>query len=136
MEYRIKWTEDMSVKNFILDEEHKNLINLINLFINYNSNYENSQIDEYIQTLEKLICDHFYHEEKAFEKINFIHANQHIKDHNNFKLIIFKVIKDYRMFGRQNLIKLPKILGRWLINHTLNEDIKYRGLISENDILF
>jgi len=125
----ISWSERYSVGNTKIDNQHKNLVKLINDLFNINK--KNIKIDEILNNLITFAIVHFNEEESMFIKINYPNAEEHIQEHLNF---IHKVNQFKQQFDQNNTLlseDLIVFLQHWLFNHILVEDKKYKKYIED-----
>ena len=121
----IKWIEAYSVGIEIIDNQHKELIRLINKLYNLYLNKETDNVFEIISALQDYTNYHFKTEEKLFKEKNYPKAAEHIKIHNEFITEVNKLAEEYKNNSNVLSIKAMTLLQRWLTNHILVEDKKY-----------
>jgi hemerythrin-like metal-binding protein len=127
---KIKWTEDFSVKNKDIDDQHKKWIQIYNKAHDrmMSRNPVGEKIDIGGDALSEMIeygKYHFAFEEKFMEKIKFSKIEEHKKIHKFFvqKLDGIAVqIKQGTLILNSEIIK---IIENWLVEHILTEDKKY-----------
>ena len=81
----IKWSKELELGIPEIDEQHKKLIDLINLF--YTEPEESKKVERFLTELEDYINYHFSYEEAFMEKIGFPELPTHRKAHSMFKKI-------------------------------------------------
>lgn len=129
----IKWSNTLSVNNESIDNQHKQLINEINNFLNamIQGNGE-STIESILKRLENYVIEHFRDEEEFMESINYSDVNQHKKIHMAFIEKLNELADNYKKNGAS--AKLASIIqnevAKWLIDHISIEDKKYMNLYS------
>jgi hemerythrin len=124
------WKEEYSVNIELFDEQHQTVFHLINKL---SKNLERSELLECIYELINYSIDHFYNEEVLFQKYNYQHRKQHVKEHQNYS----KRIKEYRSYFLDDVKQesdkfqeavhkeLLAFLNGWWVNHIQNSDQKY-----------
>ena len=135
----IQWRDSYSVGNDQMDNQHKQLVELVNdLFkvildkeIEISLSYEVDKLIEYTQ-------EHFKNEETLLEKAGYDFLDQHKATHE-------KLVKDVIVFKEQIekgtegvSSELYTFLRAWLLNHILDEDMQYKYCLSiaaENGLL-
>jgi len=135
MDEWIKWEQKMSVGVLFIDEQHKELVNLINLlgrslFIHK----EKSAQDYATQKLLEYTLFHFSTEEDLFEKYDFPLQEEHKKEHSAFirKVSAFKKDFDNEKHGlAEEMIAYLKL---WLKHHILEVDHKYADFFKTKNI--
>jgi hemerythrin-like metal-binding protein len=126
----IIWSEGYSVHIPEIDEQHKNLVALINRLYNaYLNKKHQSEISQIIKELKEYAFYHFSTEEKLFEKHNYAEKVEHIAMHNSFIDEINQLVKNHESSSLVLTMKTMTFLQRWLTNHILKEDKKYVGKI-------
>ena len=121
----IIWNDAYSVGIEIIDNQHKELVRLINKLYNLYLNKETDNIFEIISALKDYTHYHFSAEEKLFKEKNYPKADEHIKIHNEFITEVNKLAEEYKNNPNVLSIKAMTLLQRWLTNHILVEDKKY-----------
>ena len=74
----IRWSENISVNNYVIDNQHKYLIELTNnLILNSNAKVNSEIIGETLTKLYKYSKEHFEDEEALLEKFNYPKLEEH-----------------------------------------------------------
>jgi hemerythrin len=126
MNILVKWKEDYSVNLTEIDQQHKKLIDMLNMV------YDSLIREEKDDVLDQVISDmldyafvHFKNEEKYFALFRYKDASAHIAEHQVFtkKAEMFKCKNELDDFA----LKLETLifLRDWLINHILKSDKLY-----------
>lgn len=127
----IKWTENLSVNNALIDYQHKELIRLLNRLI-INRDAENQQIlvGEILSDLLSYIKKHFTDEEKYLRKQKYPDIEKHIKIHQQFSYKIGEFCLE--VIEGRNTVSDDMIvyLSNWLIEHIGIEDQAYKAHIN------
>jgi len=121
----IEWNTKLSVTVFEFDEEHKQLIGMIN------SLHEAMKSGKGKELLTKILDDateytrkHFAHEEKLMVQYRYPEYKAHKELHDEF----IKTVTEFRKKHDHKLLQagqLLNILKDWLVNHINNVDKKY-----------
>jgi len=131
----MKWTEQLSVKVELFDNEHKKLIELINKLHNAMYNGEgHSALKAILTELTDYTVYHFKHEEEALQKCNFPGLAGHKKQHEEF---VNKVTETKKKYDEGNLmLSIPTIdfLTSWIKNHIMKSDFAYSDLMHKAGI--
>lgn len=131
----IQWDESLSVKVNEIDEQHKQLIRLINEL--YNAKKEGRDKAVLQQILDELFNYTFVHfttEEKNFIRFRYPETEQHQRSHEGF---VDKITEFKEAFydGSATLSDdLFEFLKDWLINHIKGEDRKYIDFFQEKGL--
>lgn len=132
---KIIWTDDFSVGVRKLDEQHKKIINFLNLLI------ESPDLSVHSETLNRVLpellrysTEHLYYEEKLLKDNNY----PDFEDHKRFHVDYIDKISDISI-GSMGLdsrapFELIYYLKHWWENHILREDMKYRAFFQEKGI--
>lgn len=130
MKEYVKWKEELSVNNMVIDSQHKELFRLINIF--YNSIGSQSPKDAMLQVIEDMenyTVVHFNIEEMMMEKSNYAGLDAHRLEHHKF---IEKVSDLKNRYSEGKLIlslEVGSFIREWITNHIKVTDQKYKGLI-------
>lgn len=122
----IKWSPGYSVKNTTIDDQHKNLIRILNsLYCAFMEKKHLDVLNAIIDELQNYTVDHFRTEENLFAKFNYKEAIEHKKEHDEF----IKQVKDFKVEYERNpgclTYKIMTFLKNWIVNHINNTDKKY-----------
>ena len=121
-----KWSDDYSVLNETLDNEHKKLFTIINdLYTAFMNREENEKIGELLAELHKYTVYHFTHEEEILSKMNTPISSAHKAKHTDF---IEKVssMKQKHDEGKSTVkYEMMNFLRTWLQEHIKGTDKEY-----------
>ncbi|MDU2066141.1 MAG: bacteriohemerythrin [Sporomusaceae bacterium] len=121
----IEWTSNFSVHLSEFDEEHKQLVAMINSL--HEAMKSGKGKDSMAALLDKATVyaqKHFAHEEKMMLQYNYPKYKEHKEIHDEFA----QKVTELRGLHDQNLLQanqLLNILREWLINHICNTDMHY-----------
>lgn len=129
----MKWSDSFSVKHTGIDEQHKELIDIINNPVLYISekDTEFSHLLELVTKLDNYVAEHFHYEEVLMTKYSYPEQAAHEVQHNALKskldeLNIFSVGKTTDFYK-----DLLAYLVDWLSKHIMLTDKKL-GLFLSN----
>lgn len=122
----IKWSDtDYSVGIKTIDEQHKELIVLINQIYQALIDRNVQEVSaEVLDKLESYAKFHFGFEEMIFKKIGYEYSEEHILKHQAFTDQI-KLFKEQMGNGQDVVFAITNYLRDWLRNHVQKEDKKY-----------
>jgi hemerythrin len=127
MEEFIKWDNNYSVGNPLLDNQHKTLIKLINkLHLSMQAGKGKQVLATILSDLVSYTIEHFTYEEQMMIKYSFPEFDQHKLEH---KKLAQKVIELQNNFSNGSMlltIDVLDFLKQWLSNHILVSDMKYK----------
>jgi two-component system cell cycle response regulator len=124
---QLTWHEGMSVGVASIDEDHKNLLALINeVSAAVESNHTQEVIEEVFQRLEAYVIGHFEREESLMLACNYPGLDNHIKLHRMFtdKIPELKT-KLLSADSAEVAAQINLFLYDWLLNHIVGEDLQF-----------
>lgn len=126
---KIEWSEDYSVGDASIDEEHLRLMNIIN---DFNQAIITGQAKKNLAKLFDSLVDytvkHFKNEEQLMRAANYHDLEAHIEEHRAFvhKVMALNKEKDY-VFSSN----ISSFLHTWLLEHILDTDKKYKPVLKK-----
>ena len=132
----ITWNNDLALNISEIDDQHKQLVNIINeLFDAMMDGRGFEIINDILNKLLEYTDYHFATEEKYFDQFQYIESEKHKEEHryyveqvNEFKKAFDegKTIRE----GSDNVLSIDlwKLLERWLNDHLKNSDKNYAPL--------
>lgn len=131
---KIEWdAKKYSIGISAMDDEHKVLISLIHA-LEQNKNDQNFELTERIfSTLDLYIRNHFSHEERMMERMNYTHLSKHKKQHHDFSRSLknMKAALDKGDHSPKLLTQMSSFLNDWLTRHILTEDKAYADFLTK-----
>jgi len=131
----IAWNDSMSVGVKTFDEEHKQLITLINK-LNHSLTVGATQKTMYniLINLVKYTVIHFQHEEEYMALYDYPASAQHKKEHEDLKKQVTD-FKDRLDSGKGAFsIELLIFLRDWLTKHILGSDMAYKDFFRSKGV--
>ncbi len=129
----LEWDERYSVGHKEIDEQHKELVRIINLLhshlVSNNDNGLEKITSETIKAVIQYGENHFSFEEKLMEDSGYEGLVYHRKLHVNFSNRINDLYERHRRGELVLNSELMKTLQNWLIEHILSEDKMYSSTI-------
>ena len=131
----IEWNEKYSVNISTIDEEHKELIRIINEAIVSKQHHNDlEEISILLKELTMYALKHFSTEETYMVEFNYPEFQNHKKEHHDFsnKMIAYcnKVIEgEYQIEN-----EIIEYLMQWLVNHIQVTDKKYVACFKKNGL--
>ena len=116
----ITWSDRLSCGIRLIDEQHKELVALVNELFNHVSGNEMQEYDYFnkvIQEAIRYIKIHFATEEKIMLAAKFPGYAMHKQAHNRFILFVIDNINYYQTGKRFNLFTFTKFLKDWVLSH-------------------
>ncbi|MDR0710483.1 MAG: bacteriohemerythrin [Spirochaetaceae bacterium] len=123
----LAWDDSLLVNFEIIDNQHKELITIINNLIRGCNGVKAIQDVLFIKTLRKAIeyaQTHFSTEENYLRQVNYPDFPDHKQEHESF---VSEVVKQLKAFeeNRNDPVVLVDFLKSWLFNHIAVVDKKY-----------
>jgi hemerythrin-like metal-binding protein len=122
----ITWEDKLSVNIHDMDQEHQQLIGLINELHNAMRQGQGKLVIS--STLENLIQytqTHFGHEEQLMQEIGYPDLIDHKKEHTALTKQVIDLQTRHDQGERVLTIEIMQFLKNWLTHHILNTDKKY-----------
>jgi hemerythrin len=126
----IKWVDSYSVGVPVLDEQHKNLVSMIN---SMHGTYDQGVMFDVIMKMFNYAAEHFQFEESLLRKRSFSGLANQIREHKMF-------MRKASEFAGKDLsdpvthTKVVTFLSEWLVHHILHEDMQYREILALYEI--
>ena len=121
----IKWNPLYDTKHKIIDEQHKELVNIINDLYMSTIDHKANKNEAFINAAKRCIeytKYHFKTEEKIMNIINYSDAENHKAMHREFYNEIINQVKNYQEGQPFIANKLVKYLKDWLLEHIAFRD--------------
>ena len=129
----MQWTPALSVNVKAIDEQHKQLIKLINDLDDAMAKGRGKDVMGKIVTeLATYARTHFAFEETHFAKFNFDGAAAHKQEHAKFLADVGKFKADFDANKLGLSIKVMQFLSDWLKSHIMGTDQKYSACFNAN----
>jgi len=132
----INWSARYSVGVAKLDEQHKQIIGMLNrLVTSPESRDANSEtISEILTTMTRYSLEHFKTEEGLLKEHGYPDLEKHRQEHIAYR----KKAIDFSTATSLGVESVPQILVtylfEWWTNHILEEDMKYKSFFAEKGV--
>lgn len=132
---KIIWGENFSVGVRDLDEQHKQIVIIVNTLIDMNNAEVSSEIiSDTLTKMTRYAMDHFEKEEQYMLDYEYPEYPSQKKQHQEFK----KKTVNFCMETMVHEVTVPKeiitYLKAWWTNHILKEDMKYKEFFNERGL--
>jgi len=130
------WNDEFGVGVGQFDEDHKKLVHMINeLYDNISAGSAKETLGRFSDVLIEHTVEHFGHEEKYFDEVNYPRAAQHRAMHEHIKKRVLEFRseidgKDSTLLAFEMLRFLRESLG----HHINGEDKKYGAFLNTKGI--
>jgi len=132
----IEWQDDYSVGVKELDDQHKNLLDIINTLIKEQGDeYNAAQLSEAVLSLIHYAYVHFTTEERYLAQITFPDLKQHILEHVDFIMKTMELSLKVKEKIQDNRRELLEYLKGWYSSHVLGIDRLYIPFLKANGII-
>jgi len=128
----MKWRPDFNLGIEVVDNQHKKIIELINLLSEaYSNNESREKLAGVLEEMDQYADHHFHTEEQIFNGCNYPFSAEHIVIHQNFRKKVAQFKKQSEN-GYQVTSKVLDYLKSWFTNHILDVDREYVDLVNTN----
>jgi len=122
----LNWRAEYSVNQEVLDSHHKQLFSLLNtVYENVMNSLEVCSVLPLIDELMEYTRSHFTMEEQHMRDNGYQEIDAHISKHREFTHTIEAIKSHYHGNNLEAAQELMVVLGEWLLQHVLKEDMKY-----------
>lgn len=129
------WKDEYSVKVKEIDDQHKQLFEIINNLIKIlNTTPKEETITEILGTIVAFKEIHFATEEKYFAQFHFEGAEEHIVAHKTFGEKVAAIQAEHQGDTIGFSFALVDFLEDWLIGHLMHMDQKYVECFAKNGL--
>jgi hemerythrin len=134
IENLINWNEMYSVGHPMMDEQHQQLISIINKL--FNAFKEGNAVESVSSILDEMIryADlHFISEETLLKENSYPNFDEHLACHAAYK----QKIQEFRNKLDEGVVnvhyEIIEYLKNWWNNHILKEDMKYSEFLNTSE---
>ncbi|GHV93702.1 hemerythrin [Spirochaetia bacterium] len=130
----VAWSDDFSVGNSTIDEQHKELVRMTNEF------YAGCQMGgvmakvyflKTIQGAVRYVRTHFSTEEEIMQKANYPGFDAHKQQHENFVAEVTQQVQLFEHDDNPDPAEFVKYLMNWVLQHIANVDKQYMPFIAQ-----
>jgi hemerythrin len=124
----VNWSPTFSVGIKLIDDQHKELLNLTNDLFKHcvgDERAERAYFQKIIQGAVNYIKVHFATEEAIMLKTKFEGYREHKREHDSFVLTVLDQVKNFNEGKKFNLINFTKFLKEWVLTHIAVSDKLY-----------
>ena len=129
----IEWKEEFETGVVKIDEQHKELMRLINeVHVEMLKGKEKSSLIILFEELFNYVIIHFATEEQMMKKYRYEEFENHQKQHIKLKEKMLKKKIDYEEKNITLSMQIMILLKDWLQNHILETDLKFAEYMKLN----
>lgn len=131
----IHWNDAMSVNVGVIDDQHKQLIAMINQLNDAMLlGKGNEVLGKIISSLVAYTVTHFKLEETYFAQFKYPGTQEHMEEHASFVKKAMQLKEDFEKKKLSITIDVMDFLSDWLKNHIMGTDKKYSGFFNANGL--
>ncbi len=131
----IEWNEEHSVGISIIDEKHKEFIDIINkVFVAKQHDNNPEKIEEALHEIIDYAWNHFRTEESYMVEFCYPEYQYHKEEHLDFVHRTNSYFKIVTSGNYQILNEILEYLKQWLVNHIQGTDKKYVECFRKNGL--
>jgi len=132
---KINWSEDISVGVAEIDDQHRQLIGIINHLTDAKQqNRDTEVISEILSRMADYLDYHFGTEEKYMARFPYAEFEPHRNEHRTFIRKVFEFRKQYAQDSQSLSNDILAFLKDWLRHHIQETDKKYSQCLRENGL--
>lgn len=124
----ITWSNTFSCGIKIIDDQHMELVNIINDMYRHVSGSEDDEHEYLLKIIHKVfkyIKIHFATEEKIMRAANFAGFVRHKNNHDSFIITVMDIVNEVTLKKRVSLHSFTKYLKEWVFSHIAVVDKQY-----------
>jgi hemerythrin len=127
-----KWSPDYSVHIQAIDDQHKELVNILNrLFIAVSKREGDKAIAGILDALMSYTQTHFTQEERLMSEANYKDLEAHIEEHRKLIAKLDSLTKKYLLEEKPIYFEMLSFLKTWLREHIQGADMKYSAALRQ-----
>jgi len=125
----VTWSAAYSVGIKLIDDQHKDLFNLVNDMYNHVNNDDEKAERAYFQDVIRQVVDyiqmHFATEEEIMKGTKFQGYTGHKRVHDSFILSVVNILKKFEDGKKVSLIYFTNFIKDWILTHIAIKDKQY-----------
>jgi hemerythrin len=130
-----EWNQTYSVHIAAMDQQHKQLFNVVNQIYEAMRGGEGDQvIQEVLMKLSGYTLKHFADEEAMMRKAGFPHLDAHLAQHKSLVDKVAQMTRDVKGGKKIATVSLATFLKDWLVTHIQKEDRQYGLYIQHQNL--
>ncbi len=131
----IEWSKKYSVNVSEIDEEHKQLIDIINkVIVARQHNNDPGEVSEILREMTDYALNHFKTEETYMLKFGYPEYESHKKEHHDFSNKTIEYCKSVDNGDYEITDDLLEYLQQWLVHHIQEIDKKYADCFNKHGL--
>jgi len=131
----IEWKESFSVGIELFDQQHKELVRMLNeVFEAVRKKKSNRTLAPILKSLEEYVDVHFRDEEQKMLAQGFNGYEEHKREHLDLTASLKDFRRRFNPAANGCSIQLMKFLESWLIDHIIGTDMKYKSFFQSKGL--
>lgn len=129
----IQWTPSFSVGNPVLDADHRKLIDILNqIYDAWQTHSSSLELGRLFDELMDYTDHHFSREESKLAGRDYPELARHHAAHERLRELVHAFRSRHLAGHKADALteEMAKFLKSWLLDHILEEDMKYRHLFT------
>jgi len=128
----LQWKPEYSVGVISMDDEHREMIDLINeIYGELKANSDPDQIEQCLGDIFSTISMHFALEERLMKKSSYAEYQAHKDDHENLLDQVRDLMDDFAADTSSGAVKLEQRLSDWFAGHFSTFDARLHGVLGD-----
>jgi hemerythrin len=128
----VTWSDEYSVGNRLLDQQHRQLMETLNRLIDQpQATVDSELVGDALSELTRFAVEHFREEQRAMEVCGYPDIEEHKRQHEEFRQKIVQCCMATTLHIEAVPRDLLLYLRDWMQHHVLNEDMKYKSYLAE-----
>jgi hemerythrin-like metal-binding protein len=129
-----EWTADLELKIPQIDDQHKELVKLINsLYESIQEGHASETVDITLNRLLQYVEVHFETEELAMQKRYYPDYKNHLSLHEEFRTKVLDLKKEQLQGKEIATFELLNFLADWLRNHIAHQDALFGKFVHDTE---
>jgi hemerythrin len=131
-EVYFKWTPEYSVNIKTIDNQHQELVNMLNrLFVAVAQREGNNVIGGILEALRSYTKTHFSLEERLMEQAQYPDLEAHKREHQKLIAQLDELCRKHLTEDKPIYFEVLRFLKTWLKEHISSEDTKYSTALQQ-----
>jgi len=131
----IKWNDDLSVGVAEMDSQHQKLVGMLNRLIREQKSLTDpATIAELLTEMTDYAQEHFRAEEYLMSEYGYKHKDLQVLQHDAFMTKTLEFCSATQIGTNILSMALLDYLRTWLVDHILDEDMKYKSFFGSKGV--
>ncbi len=127
-----KWSSDYSVKIKTIDDQHQELVNILNrLFVAVSKREGDKVVAGILDALMSYTQTHFALEERLMRQAKYKDLEAHMEEHRKLIAQLDSLCKKYLLEEKPIYFEMLSFLKTWLKEHIQGVDTKYSAALQQ-----